>query len=378
MPTPNRLDTRPCNAPKRARYPLKPMRERSRSTPPPAKVAATCLACAVLLGTPGCDSEPPVGGPIEVRKTIGSLGDTPGRFVFPRAIDNDAEALWVIDRAGRVQRIDPDSGEATTIWRMPVIDRGKPVGVTVGPDHRTTDPDDVLLYVPDTHYHRVVVYAPPTQDRPEAEIVTQFGTYGTEPGQFIYPTDIALLTDPDSDTPTRIYVSEYGGNDRVSVFDGEYNFMFEFGTFGYAEDSAAAEFNRAQAMEFVEIEGRRELLVADDRNHRIGRFTIDGELIGWIGSPETSPTGDLGSFQYPRGIAGLGDGTVLVAEFGSSRVQHVDVATGEGLGAWGLPGRGEGELATPWGVSILGGRMYVLDSGNNRIVEASCPRRRSR
>ena len=108
--------------------------------------------------------------------------------------------LVVVDRTGRIQVL-TDRGAVGRTIDLPVFEKGYPVGVTAGPDG--------LLYVADTHYQRVLVY-----DK-EGRSVRSFGEFGTGPGQFIYPTDVALAADG------RMFVSEYGGNDRVSIFSAE-------------------------------------------------------------------------------------------------------------------------------------------------------------
>jgi len=69
----------------------------------------------------------------------------------------------------------------------------------------------------------------------------------------------------------------------------------------------------------------------------------------------------------------MGDGSALVAEFGGNRIQRIDLRDGRCLGLWGKPGRGKGEIATPWGVTVLGDRVYILDSGNNRVLAFKRP-----
>jgi DNA-binding beta-propeller fold protein YncE len=116
-------------------------------------------------------------------------------------------------------------------------------------------------------------------------------------------------------------------------------------------------------------------VVTDACNHRIGRFTLDGVLIGWIGSPLAMGDGP-GQFRFPYGLASLGDGTVMVSEYGGNRVQRIDLASGQGLGTWGHTGRGDGELAAPWAVAVVGREAFVVDSGNNRVIEFATPRRK--
>lgn len=307
---------------------------------------------------------------------IGEVGLSPGQFSYPRCIDTDGHDLWVIDKAARVQRLDPKTGAYLGGWKMPEFLLGKPTGVTVGKG----DSGETLLYVPDTHYHRVMVYRPGAVNElgaahGEPEIVTQFGEYGTEPGQFIYCTDVAVLLDQTRTRPVRLYVSEYGGNDRISVFEhgptpNSWVFSFAFGRFGSSSAPDQVEFSRPQSIQIDEQ--HRELIITDACNHRVGRFTLEGKLVAWFGSPD-EPTDAPGRFRYPYGLALMGDGSALVAEFGGNRIQRIDLRDGRCLGLWGKPGRGKGEIATPWGVTVLGDRVYILDSGNNRVLAFKRP-----
>lgn len=355
-------------------------------------VGGAGMAGAGVLVATGCDRSAAgaPSRPLEVRATIGEVGLSPGQFVYPRALDADAGSLWVIDKAARVQRIDPQTGRVLAGWRMPEFATGKPVGVTIAPGSvgggagGGGGPLEELLYIPDTHYFRVMMYRPPSLSEDagpgaegEAALVGQFGSYGHGPGQFIYLTDVAVLTEGSgaAEKVHRIYVSEYGGNDRISVFDGSYAFLFSFGQFGTSDSPDQIEFNRPQSLAIDPI--ARELIVADACNHRIGRFTLDGQLVRWIGSPEAAGDGP-GQLLYPYGLHLRGDGTALVAEYGNNRVQHLDLATGESLGLFGTTGRGAGELAAPWAVTVIGDMAYVLDSGNNRILGFPAPTLRSR
>jgi hypothetical protein len=343
-------------------------------------LAVRALAGALLCAG-GCgEATRDAPAPIDVEAVLGEPGVHPGQFDYPRAMDAHDGMLVVIDKSARVQVIDPESGDCLGGWRMPAWKLGKPTGVTVAP--HPLEPGEVAIWVPDTHYHRVAVYdwpeldgrirEPDDDDYPEP--VVEFGEYGAEGGQFIYTTDVAVI--PGDDTRAgRVYVSEYGGNDRVSIFEREgdsFAFVRAFGTLGSGEDPAAIEFNRPQSIE-INL-GRGELVITDSCNHRVGRFTLEGELIAWIGSPASAGEG-LGSFRFPYGLALLRGGEALVAEFGNCRVQRIDLETGAGLGIRGEPGRSAGQLATPWAVEVIGRDAFVLDSGNSRVLRFRSPTR---
>ena len=107
------------------------------------------------------------------------------------------------------------------------------------------------------------------------------------------------------------------------------------------------------------------LLVADSCNHRIQRFSLDGEFIETWGRQGRGP----GELSYPHGVAveRRSGGDIFVAEWQNNRVQRFD-ARGRPLGTWGSAGHGSGELATPWDVALgPDGRLLVADFGNNRV-----------
>ncbi len=303
----------------------------------------------------GCDEEVPgVARPLDVRLAFGEAGHADGQIVYPRGIDHATDGtLWMIDKSARVHHFSR-AGDYLGGWIMPASSRGKPTGITCGPDG--------LVYLADTHEYCISVFEPAGRS---GHLIDQWGTYGDGPGEFRYVTDVAIVTD-DRGEIKRFYVSEYGGNDRISAFDAEHDFLFSFGTFGASIDEPnEIVFSRPQSVLYDEA--LDQIIVSDSGNHRVGRFTLEGELLGWVGSDDGIASHEPGHFGYPYGLASVGDGTILVSEFGTNRVQHIDPVTGESLGLYGVGGRGRGELAFPWGVTIVKRHVFVLDSANHRI-----------
>jgi ABC-type Fe3+ transport system permease subunit/DNA-binding beta-propeller fold protein YncE len=295
-------------------------------------IFATC--CISLAGCGG-KSAPPEE--TKVLFTFGETGRGQGQFIHPRAIDiTDDGRLFVVDKTGRIQKFSSE-GEYLATIEMPLIELGKPTGLSVAPDGS--------LYVADTHYHRVMIFSP------EGEILDKFGKFGEDDGCFIYPTDVAFAEDG------RIFVSEYGGNDRVSVFTGQGDFLFCFGSLGSGRD----QFSRPSALCIDRL--RKRLYVADACNHRIAIHNLDGELVEYIGSAGR----DQGRLRYPYDLALMADGTLAVCEYGNNRVQLFD-PEGRTLAVYGRPGRRLGELACPWGVAVdAKRRAFIADRDNMRI-----------
>ena len=274
----------------------------------------------------------------------GETGRGPGQLVYPRAIAYAPAdgSFFVVDRTARVQHFDRD-GKFLNGWSMPANQLGKPVGVSVGPDGN--------VWVPDTHYHRVIVYTPAGK-----EVLRFGGPYdrrkgdSVSGGEFIYPTDVAF------DSKGRVFVSEYGGHDRVQVFTPAGTFLYAFGRFG----EGPGEFNRPQSMV---IEGDT-VFITDACNHRIVVYKTDGTYVRTFGGLGGGP----GEFRFPYGLDRDAAGNLVVCEFGNNRVQKVDPASGRSLGLWGEAGRAPGQLAYPWGVAVdVGGRVVAVDAGNNRL-----------
>jgi len=274
----------------------------------------------------GCgraDGAPPAS-PIRI---IGGQGSTDGYFATPRGGAWDPRGfLSVVDKTGRIQKFDA-SGKFVRVWMPPAVERGHPTNLAI-------DAEGQVL-VADTHYHRVLRYSP------DGELLAQFGSEGREPGQFLYPVGIAVTAEG------TIYVSEYGGNDRIQVFTPEGKLLRAWGTYG----EGPGEFKRPQGIAL----GNDRLYVADAANHRVQVFSLDGKL-----------TGAWEDLKYPYSVSVDARGDVLVAEYGRHRVTKFR-PDGTRAGSAGKAGRGPGDLNTPWGVVAAGDAIYVLDSGNHRV-----------
>lgn len=293
-----------------------------------------CAGMALILSVIGC--RPPPLTSEGVVGVFGGIGLGPGEFSYPRAITTAPDgSVFVVDKAGRVQRFSR-SGQFEIEWTMPDRQAGLPVGLSVHPDSR--------VFVADTHYHRVLIF-----DR-EGRPLGGFGEEGEGDGQFLLPTDAAF------DDDGFIYVSEYGGNDRITRWSPTLTFQ----NVVTGNEVAGKRLSRPAG---IDIDREQTLWVADACNHRIIRLSLDGAVLTVFGSMGT----DAGQMRYPYDIAVTPDDRLLVCEYGNSRLQWFD-KTGRSLRVWGKPGRNMGELWSPWGVATESdGTIYVVDSLNSRV-----------
>jgi hypothetical protein len=213
----------------------------------------------------------------------------------------------------------------------------------------------------------------------------------------IFPSGVELQLAPDGRRITRVYVTEFGGNDRVNIFtpspapdaDGRPTFTW-LSSFGFSAAASEARvtdiaFQRPQTVHMIPSrvmapDLHQRLVVIDSINHRLGLFDLDGTLLRWIGIE--------GQFLHPRGLTVLPDQTALLVEFGANRVTHIDlqplltdpasadasvVEPGRILARWGQPGHGVGELAEPWAIAVLGREGFIADAMNHRLVRMAVP-----
>jgi sugar lactone lactonase YvrE len=269
----------------------------------------------------------------------GEQGIEPGQVEKPRAIAISADdEIYLVDMTARIQVYDLD-GHYKRGWRTPESKNGRPTGLTMAESGR--------LFVPDTHYYRVLVYEP---DGTPVEGATLGGTRGSAPGEFSWVTDVA------EDSKGNIYVSEYGENDRIQKFSPEGKFLLQWG--GHGED--LGQFRRPQS---IAIDGEDHVWVADSCNHRVQVFDSEGKLTAHWGEEGSEP----GQLYYPYSLVLDGKGRVYICEYGNHRVQKFTL-DGKSLGTWGKSGRGPGELYNPWAIAFDSqGRLNVLDSNNHRV-----------
>ncbi len=306
----------------------------------PARVPRPLIGCLIALCLAGCTGG--VSPPGEPDLVWGRRGSSEGRLQKPRAMAIDArDQLYIADMTGRIQVFDTD-GQYLRGWRTPDIANGKPSGLSF-------DLDGNLL-VADTHYYRVLVYTP------DGELLkdrTIGGQCGFGPGEFNFVTDCV------QDSKGNYYVSEYGEYDRIQKLTRDGRFVLQWGSHG----SEPGQFMRPQNMVVDEHDF---IWVADACNHRIQVFDATGDQVDRVmvwGEHGDQP----GQLSYPYDLVLDGQGHLYVAEFGNHRVQKFTL-DGRSLGTWGTQGRREGQLYQPWALVMDSQRrIHILDTYNHRV-----------
>jgi sugar lactone lactonase YvrE len=141
-------------------------------------------------------------------------------------------------------------------------------------------------------------------------------------------------------------------NSRIQVFDGNGQFVREFGSKGPGE----GQFNEPCGLA---VEPQGEVWVADTWNQRIAHVSADGKPLGSVTDTERG-------FFGPRAVI-VSRNFLYVADTGNKRIVRFD-KQGSKLGEWGGNGLGPGQFVEPVGLAAdAAGNIYVADTGNHRV-----------
>jgi DNA-binding beta-propeller fold protein YncE len=159
---------------------------------------------------------------------------------------------------------------------------------------------------------------------------------------------------------------------QIRKFDRDGRFLLAWG--GEGTDDGQLRFGSAATCDYlgscgaavgggVAVDDQGVVYVADWANHRIQKFTGDGQLLARWGRHGKGN----GEFFLPGSVAVDGRGQVYVADAGNHRVQRFD-RDGRFLGEWGGLGRGPGDFSWPTGLGVdAAGRVWVIDSQGSRV-----------
>ncbi len=183
--------------------------------------------------------------------------------------------------------------------------------------------------------------------------LTRWGTTGDQPGQF--------------DTPTGIAVDPQG---NVVVVDLKQRFQTFTRDGGFLGSQPVAVANGRTVIAFdVDVDRNGDRFVAYNRDLFRGvpsgvvRYSAAGALLANWGEAGGGP----GQIETPLGVASDGRGNVYVVDNGNHRVQRY-AADGRFLRQWGQLGNRPGQFGFPRGIAVdRSGHVFVADGDNDRV-----------
>jgi DNA-binding beta-propeller fold protein YncE len=118
----------------------------------------------------------------------------------------------------------------------------------------------------------------------------------------------------------------------------------------------------------VTVDRSANVLVSENQRNRISMFGPTGAL-GWHQGSQGN--GD-GQFNIPAGIVTDTQGFVYVADYGNSRVQKFNAATGAFVTKWGSAGTGQGQFRKPIAIAVdTQNNVSVLDNQTLKVQKFS-------
>jgi predicted membrane-bound mannosyltransferase/DNA-binding beta-propeller fold protein YncE len=190
-----------------------------------------------------------------------------------------------------------------------------------------------------------------------AEVI--FGASGSEPGQFMGPRGLA--TAPDGS----LYIADTG-NHRIQHFANDGSLINSWGSFGVSDGVTAAPPGAFNEPWDLAVGPDGSVYVADTWNHRIQKFSPEGEFINTWGFG-ISQTGDPFGFYGPRGIAVNDEGQVFITDTGNKRIVVFD-SDGGYITQIGSAGMAPGQFDEPVGITVdEDGLLYIADTWNQRV-----------
>lgn len=233
-------------------------------------------------------------------KKVTYLGRSPQlRLVVPIGITVDSkDRVWVADPVG--QHVVAFDGEGNILMAL-----GRQ-GELVNPTDVVLDEARQRAYVVDSKQHKVVVYNPET-----GEQIGQFGKRGDQPGEFNFPTNIAL------DRQGRIYVTDTM-NCRVQIFTPEYSLVETLGKQGMQR----GDFLKPKG---IALDSYGNVYVVDSDFDNLQIFDQKNRLLMFLGSGGQVP----GTFWLPAGIYIDHNNTIYVADQNNQRIQIFQLLSGE-------------------------------------------------
>ena len=222
-------------------------------------------------------------------------------FISPVGIAVCGDMLAVADSAlGEVFLLDAKDKLIKTLKKPPGGNDKSPAktGEFSRPTGLAWDARTKLLYVVDTLANEICVFDPAS-----GRMVRRFGSHGTNPGEFNYPTHISL------DHAGKIYVTD-SLNFRVQIFDMKGKYLSHIGKLGDASGHLAVP-------KGVGVDRFGHIYIVDSYLSTIQIFDQKGRYLLGIGGPGR----ESGQFQVPTGLTVDSENKIYVCDSLNNRVQ---------------------------------------------------------
>ena len=268
---------------------------------------------------------------------------TPGHFSHPQFIAVDEEGNSYVSDLGnkRVQKFS-STGDFVLAWGQSGTLPGEfhyPSGIAV---------NDEFVFVADHDLHTVQKFSL------NGTFIDQWGSYGQHDGEFKYPYGVTL------DSKNNVYVVDTG-NQRIQKFDSDGDFILSFGTSGMGVGQFLTPIG-------IETDSEDNVYVTDKGNKKIEKFDSNGILI------KSMPFRGLNYDFSPEGITIDSEGKMIVVNSANNRVLYLDQDDDLKLNIFEQLGPYPKTFSTLTDVALgINGEILVVDSASHKIQSFETP-----
>ncbi len=200
---------------------------------------------------------------------------------------------------------------------------------------------------------------------PEGKFISKFGEKGEELGQYKSPYSMVI------DSNDKIYVLDRG-NDRIVKVDTEGNVLGALYSFNgtwvtnndeIPENEDDSGFSSPEAMA-IDKEGN--FYLTDTGNNIVIKFDKNFKFLSQFGIEGSAP----GQFDHPHGIGIDSDGNIFINELNNARIQKF-TNDGKFIKEWGTNGTGPGQFTLPLEHLKVdkNDRVFITDGADNPRVQ---------
>ncbi len=201
------------------------------------------------------------------------------------------------------------------------------------------DPEG-YVYIVDTGNSRIVKF------NYKGEYVFALGGFGWETEQFDRPRDISARTG------LEVFIADFN-NERIERYDKKLNYISSF----YSEETFLSNFQFGFPSG-IDVSSQGELFICDNENNRVLKLNTLGEPAVSFGDFNW---GD-GQLEHPAKVEISPDNLVYVSDQSANHIVVFDY-----FGNY-VSKFGSGLLNNPDGLTWSQNRLFVADSGNNRLA----------
>lgn len=267
----------------------------------------------------------------------------PGHFSYPEFIAVDEQGNSYVGDLGnkRIQKFSSDGQYITHFGQSGTLpgEFHYPSGIAVSGN---------FVYVADHDLHKIQKFYL------NGTFADQWGSKGIHDGEFKYPNGVAV------DSENFVYVVDTG-NQKIQKFTSDGEYVLSFGTSGMGPGQFLTAIG-------IDIDDEGFVYVTDKGNRKIEKFDSDGSFV------KSFPFSGMNYVFSPSGIEIDSNGTIIVVNSDNGRILYLEQDIGLTLNIFEKNGPYSKMFNSPTDIALgINGELLVVDSAGHKIFSLETP-----